>query len=70
MTTYGEAYRNALDNAETSLKEARKADSGGDLWQGRINILDALRALREADTLLLQVSKTAFERVFDEKAKR
>lgn len=65
--THGEQYDRLIKSAEKDLKKADPVLSG-DIWDARIHLRHAQQALEEADALLLKVSKTAFERVFQEKA--
>jgi hypothetical protein len=59
---YAEKYDDLLSHAEGSIQAAREATQG-DLWQAKIDLNTARKCLEDAEALLIEVSKVAFERV-------
>ena len=63
---YAEKYENLLKTAEAQIVSAKEAVYG-DLWNAKVELTKARLNLEEAEALLIQVSKTAFERVMNKK---
>lgn len=69
MTTNGEMYGDFLAAAKSHIEQAQEVSYSGDLWNADDHILRAIQDLKSADAMLKEVSRTAFERVFKERAK-
>jgi hypothetical protein len=63
---YSEKYINLLETAEAQIDAAKEAVLGN-LWQAKIELTKARENLEAAEDLLIEVSKTAFERVINKK---
>ena len=68
MTTYGTVFNETIRKLEREVHAAREAADSGDLWQSMAYLNAAHIKVEEARQLLLDVSRTAFERVFQERA--
>lgn len=64
---YAEKYQEILKRIDDEVEAARQVTAGGDLWHAMTHLDHAFDAVEEARQLLLDVSKTALERVMKEK---
>jgi hypothetical protein len=70
MATYGQRFEESLGTASDFLAKARNAGLvDGDLMAADIQLTNAISYLQQAQSLIRLVSKTAFERVMNEKTK-
>lgn len=70
MPMYNEVWGNLMDEAKEELDKAEEsAYPNGDLWESMVHLRVVERVVNEMQQLLINVSKTAFERVMVEKAK-
>lgn len=67
--TFGEKYDVLSDRVHRELSAAETHIRNGDLWQTMVHLDVVIETAEEMRQLLLDVSKTAFERVMKEKAK-
>jgi hypothetical protein len=65
---YAERYQQLLAHIDREIAAARRVMNDGDLWEAMAHLDHAFKSTEEARQLLLNVSKTAFERVMKEKA--
>lgn len=65
--TNGEKFEKLLNQTIRELEAAKQVTAGGDLWQTMVHLDTVIENAEEMRGLLLEVSKTAFERVFKER---